>query len=154
LNLSLPLPTLPIVCTMPVSLIFARKLKYLLCMGWIHMKPTRDSFTRRSVTTSVIFKKCFLWFPTGYLSCITRKIYNNELFVDIMAMEGSSSIFKKTCQHSRFGQATSNNTPNKFPRFLCVCVYSLVRLEETFRVWWSWVAIINYTKPSCQCPES
>jgi hypothetical protein len=40
------------------------------------------------------------------------------------------------------GQATYNNITNKFPKFLCLC--SLVRFYETFRVWWSWVGIINY----------
>ncbi len=38
--------------------------------------------------------------------------------------------------------ATCNNNTNKFPTFLCLC--NLVKLNETFKVWWSWVGIINY----------
>ncbi len=56
---------------------------------------------------------------------------------------GEYLYFQKNCQHSRLGQATCNNITNKFLKFLCLC--NLLRLDETFKVWWSWVNIINYT---------
>jgi len=83
------------------------------------------------------FQKKFPMIPNSYLPCITWTIYNKELFVNVMPMDGSNYIFKKPAS-----MTTYNNTINKFPRFLCLC--SLVRLDEIFRVWWSWVGIINY----------
>ncbi len=95
-----------------------------------------------SVITIVIFKKMFHVISNRYLSCITGKIYNNELFVNVMPMDGSSSIFKKPTSilSSRMLHVTTLQT--NFPS-LCLC--NLVKLDETFRVWWSWVGIINYT---------
>jgi hypothetical protein len=120
----------------------SNELKCLLCTGSIPMKPTSPLHKWKIV---VIFKKTFPVIPNRYLSFITGKIYNNEFFVNVMPMEGSSYIFKKPTSiiGSRFWQATCTTTTNKFPRFLCLC--SLVRLHQTFRVWWSWVGIINYT---------
>ncbi len=83
--------------------------------------------------------------PNRYLSFITGKIYNNELSMNVMLMKGSNYIFKKPVSilGSRLWQATCTTTTNKILRFLCLCRF--VRLDQTFRVWWSWVGIINYT---------
>jgi len=126
---------------MHLCLVFASELTCLLCTGLIPMKPTSDSFTQ--VLNCCDFQKTFLVTPNKYLSCITRKIYNIDLFMKVMPMGGEWLHLKKTCLHSRLWQATCTNTTNKFPKFLCLC--SLVRLDEIFRVWWSWVHIINYT---------
>jgi hypothetical protein len=88
------------------------------------------------------FQKMSLCSPT--CAChISWETYITTSFLWCNAYWGEQFYFLKTYQHYRLRQATCNKTINKFPKFLCLC--SLVRLNETFRVWCSWVGIINYT---------
>jgi hypothetical protein len=62
--------------------------------------------------------------------------------VNIMPMEGSSYIFKTHASIVGSGKLPITTLHTHFSGF-CVC--SLVRLDETFKVCWSWVGIINYS---------
>jgi hypothetical protein len=55
--------------------------------------------------------------PNRYLSCITGKIYNNELFVNVMPMEGNSSIFKKPASILGSGKLLVTTLQTNFPGF-------------------------------------
>jgi hypothetical protein len=61
--------------------------------------------------------------PNRYLSFIMGKIYNNELFVNVMPTEGSSYIFKKPASILSSGRLPVPPPQTNFPGF-CVCVAS------------------------------
>jgi hypothetical protein len=59
--------------------------------------------------------------PNRFLSFITGTIYNNELFVNVMPMDGSSYIFKKLASILGSGRLPVPPPQTNFPGF-CVCV--------------------------------
>jgi hypothetical protein len=83
------------------------------------MKPTPDSFTQAANCCD--FQKTFLVIPNKYMSCITGKIYNNDLFMKVMPMEGSGYIFKKPAYILGSGRLPIPTPQTNFPGF-CVCV--------------------------------